>query len=157
MPEVSSRSFRKRESQAFLHARQVLMRTIDCVRAIPCELEGTLGAPAALRRGIVQDRADQPLLFEPFERRVDRADAHVAPGSFRDFPANPHAVGIASQAQNSQQHEVLKLAEYFALWHFYILEKIYWAVKLFVTESFHWVQFRGFDGGPDPEEHTDRH
>ena len=64
-------------------------------------------APAADRTA----RSDEPLLFEPRQRRVDRADGDLAAGPAGDFLPDRHPVRLRSEVRQRQHYVDLEFAK----------------------------------------------
>ena len=54
--------------------------------------------------------AEQALVFEPIERRVERAAGDAAIGAGFELPPDPDARGVRAEPENGQQHELLELS-----------------------------------------------
>jgi hypothetical protein len=102
---------------SFGHAVELVNRVSK--RSFSRREQGDVFAPAtaARRRRVPDTRLDQPLLFEPPERHVDRADRQVATRALLDFAPNHRAVRAVAETQQREQYQLLKIAERVYLFH----------------------------------------
>src|SRR5260221_7110372 len=82
--------------------------------------EMPLRAPPAGRGALTRAGGDEPLVFEPVQRRIDRAGRDVAPEADLDLLEDGPAVTLAPQVHDRHQHRLLEHPEHVR--HIYIVD-----------------------------------
>ena len=85
------------------------------------DLEMPFRPSAPLRRRLAGLRADVAFGFEPFQRRIHRADRNLPTRPLFNLTADRHAVRIAAQPHNSEHHDLFERAEKLSAWHLFCI------------------------------------
>src|SRR5262245_25732095 len=70
-----------------------------------------LALAAAHRRRLPHSRTEESLAFKPIERGIDRSHRHGAPCRTLHVLLDGHAVGVVAERADSQEEQLLELAE----------------------------------------------
>lgn len=87
------------------------MRAIDCGHALGSNTKEAFGAPAPFRSWIASARSYITFCLQPVEDGLDGSDRNLSLGAGLNLASNRYAVGLVTQTQNREKHEVLEFSQ----------------------------------------------